>query len=88
MAALDQTIVATSLPAIASEFKALNKISWVGTAYLLTIVSLITCTLILLLSIPTLKKISLHILDVFPMENFQIFSVENQHSYLQLPCSK
>ncbi|CAG8439918.1 5459_t:CDS:10 [Dentiscutata heterogama] len=36
LAALDQTIVATALPAIAIEFNALDQISWVGTAYLLT----------------------------------------------------
>ncbi|CAB5331361.1 unnamed protein product [Rhizophagus irregularis] len=36
LAALDQTIVATALPAIASDFKALDKIAWVATAYLLT----------------------------------------------------
>ncbi|CAG8456173.1 2510_t:CDS:10 [Cetraspora pellucida] len=36
LAALDQTIVATALPAIALDFKALDEISWVGTAYLLT----------------------------------------------------
>jgi len=38
LAALDQTIVATALPAIAMEFSALDKIAWVGTAYLLTAV--------------------------------------------------
>ncbi|CAG8808683.1 7399_t:CDS:10 [Gigaspora margarita] len=36
MTSLDQTIIATALPAIALEFKALDQISWVGTAYLLT----------------------------------------------------
>ncbi|CAG8465704.1 18331_t:CDS:10 [Racocetra persica] len=36
LAALDQTIVATALPAIALEFKSLDEISWIGTAYLLT----------------------------------------------------
>ncbi|RIB16270.1 major facilitator superfamily domain-containing protein [Gigaspora rosea] len=36
LASLDQTIIATALPAIALEFKALDQISWVGTAYLLT----------------------------------------------------
>ncbi|CAG8575988.1 10983_t:CDS:2, partial [Ambispora leptoticha] len=36
LSALDQTIVATALPRIASDFNALNQISWVGTAYLLT----------------------------------------------------
>jgi hypothetical protein len=39
LAALDQTIVATALPAIASEFKALDKIAWVATSYLLTMVN-------------------------------------------------
>jgi hypothetical protein len=39
LAALDQTIVATALPEIASDFKALDKITWVATAYLLTSVS-------------------------------------------------
>ncbi|KAJ2955890.1 hypothetical protein NQZ79_g8191 [Umbelopsis isabellina] len=36
LAALDQTIVTTALPKIASDFNALNKVSWVGTAYMLT----------------------------------------------------
>lgn len=36
LAALDQTIVATALPRIASDFKALPELSWVVTAYLLT----------------------------------------------------
>ncbi|CAG8701036.1 9740_t:CDS:2, partial [Acaulospora morrowiae] len=36
LAALDMTIVATALPAIITEFNALDDISWVGTAYLLT----------------------------------------------------
>ncbi|CAG8557374.1 289_t:CDS:10 [Scutellospora calospora] len=36
LAALDQTIVATALPAIAIDFNAFDQISWVGTAYLLT----------------------------------------------------
>ncbi|CAG8564706.1 11503_t:CDS:10 [Ambispora leptoticha] len=36
LAALDQTIVSTCLPKIASEFDALDKIAWVGTVYLLT----------------------------------------------------
>ncbi|CAG8555437.1 2757_t:CDS:2, partial [Ambispora gerdemannii] len=36
LSALDQTIVATALPQIASDFNALNQIAWVGTAYLLT----------------------------------------------------
>ncbi|CAG8642170.1 3583_t:CDS:10, partial [Acaulospora morrowiae] len=36
LAALDMTIVATALPAIVAEFNALDDISWVGTAYLLT----------------------------------------------------
>lgn len=36
LAALDQTIVSTALPRIASDFNALNELSWVVTAYLLT----------------------------------------------------
>lgn len=36
LAALDQTIVSTALPRIASDFHALNELSWVVTAYLLT----------------------------------------------------
>ncbi|CAI2165396.1 16006_t:CDS:10 [Funneliformis geosporum] len=36
LAALDQTIVATTLSAIAVEFSALDQIAWIGTAYLLT----------------------------------------------------
>ncbi len=36
LAALDQTIVATALPKIASDLHGLNKLSWVATAYLLT----------------------------------------------------
>ncbi|CAG8611507.1 13169_t:CDS:2, partial [Dentiscutata heterogama] len=40
LAALDQTVVATSSPKIISDFNALNKISWVAGAYLLTEVSL------------------------------------------------
>ncbi len=36
LAALDQTIVSTALPRIASELNGLNKLSWVVTAYLLT----------------------------------------------------
>ena len=36
LAALDQTIVATALPRIASDLHGLNKLSWVATAYLLT----------------------------------------------------
>ncbi|CAG8755854.1 5933_t:CDS:2, partial [Racocetra persica] len=35
LAALDQTIVATALPAIALEFKSLDEVAWIGTAYLL-----------------------------------------------------
>jgi EmrB/QacA subfamily drug resistance transporter len=35
LAALDQTIVATALPKIASDFNALNELSWVVTAYLI-----------------------------------------------------
>ncbi len=36
LAALDQTIVSTALPTIANDFKALNQLSWVVTAYLIT----------------------------------------------------
>lgn len=36
LAALDQTIVATALPKIASDLNGLSKYSWVATAYLLT----------------------------------------------------
>ncbi|ORX98559.1 MFS general substrate transporter [Basidiobolus meristosporus CBS 931.73] len=36
LAGLDQTIVATALPKIASDFGALNEVSWVATAYMLT----------------------------------------------------
>src|SRR6266496_2928370 len=35
LAALDQTIVGTALPKILAEFNALEKLSWVVTAYLL-----------------------------------------------------
>jgi EmrB/QacA subfamily drug resistance transporter len=36
LAALDQTIVSTALPRIASDLHGLNQLSWVATAYLLT----------------------------------------------------
>src|SRR3982750_866355 len=36
LAALDQTIVSTALPKIASDLHGLSKYSWVATAYLLT----------------------------------------------------
>ncbi|CAG8558683.1 2403_t:CDS:2, partial [Dentiscutata heterogama] len=36
LAALDQTIVSTALPAIVSDFNGLNQIAWVATSYLLT----------------------------------------------------
>ena len=36
LAALDQTIIATSLYRIGTDFNALNKIAWVATSYLLT----------------------------------------------------
>ncbi|KAJ3288105.1 hypothetical protein HK104_008337 [Borealophlyctis nickersoniae] len=39
LAALDQTIIAIALPAIATEFRALDSIAWVGTAYFLTCTS-------------------------------------------------
>ena len=38
LAALDQTIVATALHAIAMKFSALDQIAWIGTAYLLAAV--------------------------------------------------
>src|ERR1700732_1230681 len=36
MAALDQTVLATALPAIAADFNGVPHLSWVITAYLLT----------------------------------------------------
>ncbi|KAI9598133.1 major facilitator superfamily domain-containing protein [Syncephalis fuscata] len=36
LCSLDQTIVATAIPRIASEFNGLNDVSWIGSAYLLT----------------------------------------------------
>ncbi|KAK3838636.1 MAG: major facilitator superfamily domain-containing protein [Linnemannia elongata] len=36
LSSLDQTIVSVCTPKIANEFKALNEVPWVGTAYLLT----------------------------------------------------
>lgn len=36
LAALDQTIVTTTLPSVAKDFNNFSDISWVGTAYLLT----------------------------------------------------
>ncbi|CAG8823978.1 6911_t:CDS:2, partial [Racocetra persica] len=36
LSALDQTIVATALPAIALEFKAFDEIMWIATTYLIT----------------------------------------------------
>ncbi|CAG8615980.1 11563_t:CDS:2, partial [Dentiscutata heterogama] len=36
VAALDQTIVATALPKIVSDFNGLDQIAWVATSYLLT----------------------------------------------------
>jgi len=36
LASLDQIIVATSIPKIIVEFKALGDISWLGTAYMMT----------------------------------------------------
>ncbi|KAJ3100412.1 hypothetical protein HDU97_002244 [Phlyctochytrium planicorne] len=41
LAALDQTIVAVALPVIADEFKSLDQIAWIGTAYFLTATSFI-----------------------------------------------
>ncbi|KAF0492849.1 MFS general substrate transporter [Gigaspora margarita] len=39
LAALDQTIVATALPKIVSDFNGLDQIAWVATSYLLTMTS-------------------------------------------------
>ncbi|RIB27078.1 major facilitator superfamily domain-containing protein [Gigaspora rosea] len=39
LSALDQTIVATALPKIASDFNGLDQIAWVATSYLLTMTS-------------------------------------------------
>jgi MFS family permease len=36
LVALDQSIVATALPHIVSQFKALSDVSWVASAYFLT----------------------------------------------------
>jgi hypothetical protein len=36
LCSLDQTIVATAIPRIASEFNGLNDVAWIGSAYLLT----------------------------------------------------
>lgn len=36
LSSLDQTIVSTALPTIASQFNSLNNVSWVATSYLLT----------------------------------------------------
>ena len=36
LCALDQTIVATALPAIGSEFQSFNNLPWIGTAFFLT----------------------------------------------------
>ncbi|KAI9598083.1 major facilitator superfamily domain-containing protein [Syncephalis fuscata] len=36
LASLDQTIVSTAIPRIASEFDALDQVAWIGIAYLLT----------------------------------------------------
>ncbi|KAF0384726.1 MFS general substrate transporter [Gigaspora margarita] len=41
LAALDQTIVATALSKIVSDFNGLDQIAWVATSYLLTMVSMI-----------------------------------------------
>ena len=39
LASLDQTILTTAIPRIATDFNSFNQISWIGTAYLLTSVS-------------------------------------------------
>jgi MFS family permease len=36
LASLDQTIVSTAIPRIASEFGSLDQVAWIGIAYLLT----------------------------------------------------
>ncbi|KAJ3102662.1 hypothetical protein HDU97_000359 [Phlyctochytrium planicorne] len=41
LAALDQTIVAVALPVIADEFKSLDQIAWIGTAYFISATSFI-----------------------------------------------
>jgi len=60
LSALDQTIVATALPKIASDFNGLSQLSWVATAYLLT--SAVTT--------PLYGKIS----DLFGRKNIFMFS--------------
>ena len=40
LASLDQTIITTAIPRIASDFNSLSQISWIGTVYLLTSTSL------------------------------------------------
>jgi len=61
LAALDQTIVATALPAIVAELHGFNHLSWVVTAYLLT--STIT--------VPLYGKFS----DVFGRKRVFIFAI-------------
>jgi len=35
--ALDTTIITVAIPAISTEFKALDKVGWIGSAYLITL---------------------------------------------------
>ncbi len=61
LSALDQTIVGTALPHIIAELNGLDRLSWVGTAYLLTSATLI----------PILGKLT----DLFGRKSFLIASV-------------
>jgi MFS family permease len=92
LAALDQTIVSTALPAIASDFSALDQISWVATAYLLTMVTFFRYIKIKTIDIVFFYVISFNkYIGVLPirllfkqlMENFQIFLVVKQHFYFR-----
>jgi EmrB/QacA subfamily drug resistance transporter len=61
LSALDQTIVGTALPHIIAELNGLDRLSWVGTAYLLTSATLI----------PILGKLT----DLFGRKSFLLASV-------------
>ncbi|RUS25991.1 hypothetical protein BC938DRAFT_471375 [Jimgerdemannia flammicorona] len=61
LAALDQTIVVTTLPTIVKEFQSLNQISWVGTAYLLSSTSIA----------PTYGKLA----DIFGRKPVMMFAI-------------
>jgi EmrB/QacA subfamily drug resistance transporter len=61
LSALDQTIVGTALPHIIAELNGLDRLSWVGTSYLLTSATLI----------PVLGKLT----DLFGRKSFLIASV-------------